>query len=102
RRHTRFDCDWIQTCALPIFALEVVGAVSHEAGMGCVGAGGNLTLRHLLDVRQQRRQRAGGNALNPPGLAEGDWSRLRQLLADLEIGRASCRERGWVRVGAAP
>src|SRR2546427_5665265 len=19
RRHTRFDCDWIQTCALPIF-----------------------------------------------------------------------------------
>src|SRR2546427_2387576 len=31
RRHTRFDCDWIQTCALPIFMHSAVHVLAVES-----------------------------------------------------------------------
>src|SRR5688572_31132737 len=38
RRHTRFDCDWIQTCALPIFG-DAAGAVLAKLKFAVVPAG---------------------------------------------------------------
>src|SRR2546427_7345611 len=33
RRHTRFDCDWIQTCALPIYHHARLGVPLQDLGV---------------------------------------------------------------------
>src|SRR5688572_31147601 len=43
RRHTRFDCDWSQTCALPISRPAMRLAELVDAGARRVSVGGSLT-----------------------------------------------------------
>src|SRR3990167_10519926 len=73
RRHTRFDCDWSQTCALPIFleALDVavgVALVGRVLGI-LVPEFGLLALGFILRHGERRAIGAGvGRRLQGIGL----------------------------------
>src|SRR5205085_7197906 len=55
RRHTRFDCDWSSTCALPIFAIPLEPPPPRSERFGIMQAQ-NFDVGdpepHLLDGRQ--------------------------------------------------
>src|SRR5256886_6619497 len=87
RRHTRFDCDWSSdVCSSDLHAparggpvrLVPVRAALHQSGPGRRGGGG-------AGARRGAPQRSGGRA---------------DVRRQGEIGRASCRERVEISVGA--
>src|SRR5689334_25349506 len=88
RRHTRWNCDWSSTCALPICGVaRVVAGAKMASDLQHPPPLGQL---HLLGaVRVPRREdevpRLRCDAIEP-----------RHGLHDHEIGRASCRERAHV------
>src|SRR2546430_11333377 len=49
RRHTRFDCDWIQTCALPIWVRPDYDWFTNRDGLLTFWRGG-VAENHDLDV----------------------------------------------------
>src|SRR5689334_24003082 len=99
RRHTRFDCTGVQTCALPISSVMDMGRP--RGGVGAPKGGGYLELIY------------NGNGYNPSSADSDHMSHLHfarerglkglgRRLQNMEIGRASCRERGedWVVGGS--
>src|SRR5690606_39846775 len=94
RRHTRFSRDWSSDVCLPILA-----AVSRAQG---------ILLGRLADVGVALQNQAGLAALTEEvvqtSAIEGEElnvasvrsSVARRLGVDIEIGRASCREREWI------
>src|SRR3712207_7249261 len=93
RRHTRYWRDWSSDCALPIFAIDEIGLAT-----------GHRYLTVVLDLDSGAvvfvGDGKGADALTP------FWKRLRGSTAKIEavardkIGRASCRGRGEISVGA--
>src|SRR2546427_4334576 len=89
RRHTRFDCDWSQTCALPIYvvarlAMQKLGELTGQSFVvdnkgGANGViGTELAARATPDGYTLLMNTAGAQTLSP---------------VLYKIGRASCRER---------
>src|SRR2546427_6916216 len=92
RRHTRFDCDWIQTCALPIYrgaclreGVDALDSAGRGARPGCPAQRPGTSV-----ARGGRDRAATGGAVAARGVGRGVS----------EIGRASCRERGEISVVA--
>src|SRR5690625_7444346 len=83
RRHTRWPRDWSQTCALPIcFATGYVYLPLLFAGFGV------MISRSFVRTM-------------PISFRRADWLVYTVRAFEFsEIGRASCRERGWVWAAA--
>src|SRR5438128_3696700 len=97
RRHTRCYRDWSSECALPICE-EVAQRAAERVAAGRAGQGGMVGVQEDDDRRQARV----GCAENPRQAGEGVPKAVggapeRQ---QLQIGRASCRERGEIAGGA--
>src|SRR5207248_8490875 len=87
RRHTRSYGDGVQTCALPILLV----AEGYDPVYGA---------RPLKRAIQRLLQNPLALAVLEGKYSEGDRIRVnRSKDGHLKIGRASCRERGEVRVG---
>src|SRR5690242_21846198 len=81
RRHTRLTCDWSSdVCSsdlmlrTPLFLLIITASAS------------GIDLKNAVIV-------------SAPGLASPEKKAALMLSDEIEIGRASCRERGWGLVG---
>src|SRR2546427_9711138 len=79
RRHTRFDCDWIQTCALPILTTTLVYEI----------------LKPVWEVRTETARRVRQRIEKVL-----DWAKVLGYRSGEKIGRASCRERVEISVVA--
>src|SRR5689334_24468267 len=94
RRHTRFDCTGVQTCALPIFGSLLAGSKyrgEFEERLKAV-------LKEISDARGQVILFMDElHTIVGAGAAEGAVDAANLLK---QIGRASCRERGCIS-GAA-
>src|SRR2546430_6177644 len=61
RRHTRFDCDWIQTYALPISTLHPMSIlVNRHTKVICQGITGKAGLFHSQKCREYGTHMVGG------------------------------------------
>src|SRR5205085_6591015 len=94
RRHTRFDCDWSSdVCSSD---LAVIGG---DYGFIQSPQGTNAKdLKHFVDLLGYSPSEAMVCATKYGGEIMGMGDELGQVkegfIADLQIGRASCRERG--------
>src|SRR2546430_12520637 len=61
RRHTIFDCDWIQTCALPILARALLRGAPQRVGAQGRGLGARAA------AREERADEAGQQVAAPTG-----------------------------------
>src|SRR3712207_7058047 len=93
RRHTRYWRDWIQTCALPISAAVRAALTGSRTLLLAARPPAVAGLRDVDGLAVVTVE--GGAAL------EGFWARhVESLAAVVQIGRASCRERGEISVVA--
>src|SRR5207237_2106671 len=92
RRHTRFKCDW---------SSDVCSSDLRSSGTGYRG---RAALYEVMPIQGKLRRLIGGSTEDLfAAAAEGGMTTLRQdgiRLVREEIGRASCRERGWGQEGA--
>src|SRR5690242_21393903 len=88
RRHTRLTCAGVQTCALPISLVLVVGVVGRGGG-DLAGPGADEAEAGAADFVQLA---VVGEAVLVVA-DTGDVEPAGVLAHRLEIGRASCRER---------
>src|SRR2546427_11049163 len=95
RRHTRFDCDWSQTCALPIVPVTVKHRIgidkdeSYEFVRDFVGTVADAGCRVFI----VHARNAWLKGLSPKENREIPPLRYEIVARLKQIGRASCRER---------
>src|SRR5690606_39415601 len=94
-----FHVTGVQTCALPIFQLAYTYLLDGQSERALKSFGTALQLSELMPGDHVRRDAAIRSAV--VHALRGSRSRALSCLqlAD-QIGRASCRERVWIAVGA--
>src|SRR5690242_21503075 len=96
RRHTRLTCDWSSDCALPILDDARLVDQQTASGRSAISAAGK-TVQNIF--------RAGGDghaeSRSPVARAAGQGRSVKGTAVQnqIEIGRASCRERGEIGEG---
>src|SRR5206468_8524696 len=88
RRHTRSDRDWSSdVCSSDLTEIEALFRTARDADYGEIVADAQRLLKAVPSGG--RRGQTDGR-----GQMTADLNRLKRRLADIKIGRASCRERG--------
>src|SRR5207237_4689039 len=97
RRHTRFKCDWSSdVCSSDLVSPPVV-PTNAALGPTCPCS---PSPRKLDTPKRAEEKPAKKRAEDPPNKRAGRAPRYRDPGDDVEIGRASCRERGSIAAGA--
>src|SRR5437762_8360484 len=94
-RHTRYVGDWVQTCALPISggdACRGLRAGRRSPGARRVVAGCRLLMKLIASSRWS------DDGVSP-SRGESVNARRKRIEVLSKIGRASCREKGYVKIG---
>src|SRR5690606_40449992 len=95
RRHTRFSRDWssdVCSSDLDRLAVMLAGRVAEKLAFSEVSSGAESDLEQATKLARRMVARWGmSDALGPVAY---------QVHKEDEIGRAACRERGWVSVGS--
>src|SRR5205823_8923330 len=91
----------VQTCALPICRMGAAKRVADHVVhlFFAAGADAPRALNAGVQVDRHRRMRIIDLRLCASGKAWRDDIELASPVVELQIGRASCRERGWGKEG---